>query len=192
MNRFFQFAFLLVFLSCNSTQSQEAKEINLVTAEQAHPVGVAKADYSKAVDSSMSDTGSSYLEETATYYIVIADTSGSYKELREEMLSMHGSFKIPIDTMGRSYNESKNLIALPEDDEDEVFAGDYCPRRFPSTALSLEYLGLYQEKAAEKTMALVAGIYENKSSADSAVSVFRQIEQKAFVVRTDMYIGCIH
>lgn len=192
MNKFFYYAFLLVFLSCNSTQSQEAKETILVPSEQVYPVRVVKADSPAVTDSSMNDTESSYLEETATYYIVIGDTRGSYGELRDKMFSMHGSFKIPIDTMGRSYDESKNLIALPENDEDDLFAVDYYPRRFPSATLSLEYLGLYQRKATEKTMALVTGIYENKSSADSAVSIFKQIEPKAFVVKTNMYIGCIH
>ena len=189
MNRLYQYTFLFVLASCDSTQTQESV---LVASVQPYPVGVARADAPISTDSSMSDMENSYVEETATYYVVIADTSGSYQKLYGQMLSLHGSSRIPIDTMGRSYDKSKNLIALPGDDEDDVFAGDYYPRRFPSAALSLEYLGLYQEKAAERAMALVAGIYEQQSDADRAVSAIRQLNKKAFVVKSDMYIGCIH
>ncbi|MBA9076623.1 hypothetical protein [Rufibacter quisquiliarum] len=58
--------------------------------------------------------------------------------------------------------------------------------------LSLEYLNLYQDKTQKKTMALVSGIYEKKASADSALAVLKQAAAKAFVVKTEMYIGCIH
>ncbi|WP_262490545.1 hypothetical protein [Hymenobacter sp. CRA2] len=35
------------------------------------------------------------------------------------------------DTLGRFFDEQKNLIRLPDDDEDELYAGDYFPRRCP-------------------------------------------------------------
>ena len=55
--------------------------------------------------------------------------------------------------MERTYDKAKNLIALPDNHEDEIYAGDYLPRRYPSSTLSLEYLQFYQEAASEKSIA---------------------------------------
>ncbi len=130
--------------------------------------------------------------ENATYYIVVADTGLDYDRLRQKMLSLNNDLRIPIDTMGRLYNKSKNLIALPDNDEDEEYAGQYYPRRFPSEHFSLEYLAFYDREAGEKTIALVSGIYENESRADSAMIVLRKSEKEAFKIKADIFIGCMH
>ncbi|MEZ4805298.1 MAG: hypothetical protein R2852_07405 [Bacteroidia bacterium] len=94
--------------------------------------------------------------------------------------------------MGRFYNSKKDLITLPDDDEDEVYAGDYFPRRYPSGYMSLEYLDFYQRAAREKTIALVTGIFETAIEADSALSVLQSMEKKAFKIKSEMYMGCMH
>jgi hypothetical protein len=94
--------------------------------------------------------------------------------------------------MGRFYNKTKNLIALPDKDEDEIYAGDYFPRRFPSDNLSLEYLNFYQEQSGEKTIALVTGIYETERSADSALTVLRKTADKVFKIKAYIYVGCVY
>lgn len=128
----------------------------------------------------------------ATYYVIIADTSTNYYILDKEMLALNRKLKIPIDTMGRFYNKKKNLIALPDNDQDEIYAGDYFPRRFPSENLSLEYLAIYQNRAGEQTIALVTGIYESEKKADSALVALRKTEKKIFKIKTEMYVGCLH
>lgn len=127
-----------------------------------------------------------------TYFLLVADTGLDYYALRQKMISLHSKLKIPIDTMGRFYNRSKDLIALPDNDEDEVYAGEYYPRRFPSDNLSVEYLNFYNKQSKEKTIALLTGIYETEKSADSALSIIKQVEQNAFIVEADIYIGCVH
>ncbi len=128
----------------------------------------------------------------ATYFVVVADTSLDYNVLHKKMFKLSRQLNIPIDTMGRFYNKAKNLIALPENDEDEMYAGDYFPRRFPSESLSLEYLNFYQRRAGDKMIALVTGIYETEKSADSILTVLRKIEKKAFKIKADIYVGCVH
>jgi len=127
-----------------------------------------------------------------TYFVVVADTSLFYSTIHKKMFDLSSRFKIPIDTMGRSYNKTKNLIALPDNCEDEIYAGDYFPRRFPSDFLSLEYLNLYQKEAGKKTIALVTGIYETEKSADSALTVLRKTEKKVFKIKAEIYVGCMH
>jgi hypothetical protein len=128
----------------------------------------------------------------ATYFVVVVDTGFDYPTLHNKMFELYSKFNMPIDTMGRSYNKTKNLIALPDDDEDEIYAGDYLPRRFPSDNLSLDYLDVYQREAGEKTIALVAGIYETEKSADSALSVLRMSVNNIFKIKSDIYVGCMH
>jgi|SRR6185312_2469234 len=131
-------------------------------------------------------------QDMATYYVVVADTSLDYNFLHKKMFKLNRQFRIPIDTMGRFYNKAKNLIALPDNDDDEIYAGDYYPRRYPSENLSLEYLDFYQGRAGKKTIALVTGIYETETGADSALRVIQQAERKVFKIKSEIYIGCMH
>lgn len=145
---------------------------------------------------SLSDSGSIAAENDdynyAEYFVVIADTGRKYIPLFKKMVNISLSCNMTIDTMNRHYDFERDLIALPEDDPDEIYAGEYYPRRDPSTFLSLEYLDYFQEKATEKTIALVAGIYENEVSADSALKVLREKEARSFKVKSRIYIGCMH
>ena len=45
---------------------------------------------------------------------------------------------MPTDTMGRFYNKFIDLIALPDDYENIMYAGQYFERREPTENLSLE------------------------------------------------------
>ncbi|MFC0515803.1 hypothetical protein ACFFGT_16395 [Mucilaginibacter angelicae] len=131
------------------------------------------------------------LDAYAGYYIVVADTGLNYYSLRDKMFELNRTTGIVIDTMERGYNKAKDLIALSDKDEDEIYAGAYYPRRFPSKTLSLEYLDTYQFNTSPKTIALITGIYENKASADSALQAIDKIKT-AFVFKGRVYVGCMH
>lgn len=131
-------------------------------------------------------------DETATYYVVVTDTGTNYYRLKEKMENIRESLNIPIDTLGRYYNTVKDLIALPDNDSDEIYAGDYFPRRYPSNFLSLEYMTFYSRPSSKNTIALIAGIYENKSSADSALNILKPVKSNAFAIKASIYVGCMH
>ncbi len=126
------------------------------------------------------------------FYVVIVDTNINYWYLHQKMKTLQKQFKLVIDTMGRFYNSTKDLIALPDDDEDEMFAGEYFPRRYPSCALSLEYLNYYYNPSNDKTIALVAGVFEQSASADSLLKLIVKNEPKAFKIKSEIYLGCMH
>lgn len=127
-----------------------------------------------------------------TFFVVIVDTGAEYFTLRDKMLEISKKHKLPVDTMGRHFNVTKNLIALPDDDEDEIYAGEYYPRRFPSENLSLEYLSFCSKNAGDKTIAMVSGIYETAPASDSAVKNLRTIGIAAFKIESVIYTGCMH
>ncbi len=108
------------------------------------------------------------------------------------MLALSRTLTLEIDTMDRHYNIKKNLIALPDDDGDEIYAGQYYPRCHPSPCVSLEYLNFYQDAAREKTIVLVCGIYESENTADSALKVLAKLSPRSFKIKSKLYIGCMH
>jgi hypothetical protein len=183
-----------IFFACNTHPAKESLTINNIT-----PVATIKTasnPTSKSNNTMIADTNS--VEEDgdnadayADYYVVVADTGKSYEVLRKEMFRLNKSLNIPIDTMGRTYNKTKDLIALSDNDEDEIYAGEYFPRRYPSDVLSLEYMSLYKVDTDEKTIALVTGIYQTKASADSALSTLTS-STNAFAVKAHIYVGCMH
>jgi hypothetical protein len=139
-----------------------------------------------------SRTAPSDYEETATYYIVIADTSQSYKEVHNTMVRFQQASHAEIDSMGRYYNPIKGKLIVPEDDEDEIYRGEYYPRRFPSTTLSIEYLSMYRPKSSETAFACVVGIFEKPSEAKAYVKKWRSRFPKIYSQKASVYIGCMH
>lgn len=128
----------------------------------------------------------------ALYYVVVADTSLDYYYLQKKMFNLNTKLQIPIDTLGRYYNKTKNRIVLPDNDEDEIYAGDYYPRRDVADYLSLEYMGIYKTKTRNNNIAIVTGIYEEEKKADSALIAIKNIEKKAFKIKANVYVGCLH
>lgn len=127
-------------------------------------------------------------------YIVVADTSQNYFDLRQKMFDLKWELKTEIDTMGRGFDKTKNLICLPKNDEDEIYAGDYFPRRFPSETLSLEYLTYYTNgaKPTEGTIAIIAIITDNKDQAENKLAEVKKYFDGAFILNSQIYMGCMH
>jgi hypothetical protein len=128
----------------------------------------------------------------AKYYLVIADTGLSFALLHKTMFELSSKTGIAIDTMGRIYDSKTNKIILPYDDTDEMYAGQYFPRRFPSEHLSMEYLNFYSPKADTGTIALLAGIFEEKKKADSLLKVLKPVLKSAYMQKASVYVGCMH
>lgn len=186
MKSYFFILVTAIIASCGTASpdknEKEGDSIDIKTALGFHA--------SLEADSALYNDTTNY--DHATYFVLVADTNLEYSVLRKEMFDINEQLNIPIDTMGRFYNKTKNLIALPDNDADVMYAGDYFPRRFPSSNLSLEYLDFYQRKSREKTIALVAGIYETEKSADSALTALQKNVTRAFKIKADIYVGCMH
>ncbi len=184
------FAILTIVLcSCTSNQTKENTATVATTSKDYKPTFV--VDEPKAIVPEVTDSLIP-AEEYADYFVVVVDTGFSYAALRKQMFKISNELELPIDTLGRTFDQKKNLIALPENDEDEIYAGDYFPRRGPGENLSLEYLDVYQKSASKKRIAMLSGIYENKKSADSALKIIKRIAPKAFSLKANIYIGCMH
>ncbi len=183
---FFISVFLFGACSPDSTESYAYGKETLKTDSL-------KIQNSSGSGSFVSESDSEEIDrDFTTYYIVVADTGMDYFLLHNKMFELSEQLNIPIDTMDRYYNKAKDLIALSDDDEDDIYAGEYYPRRFPSAHLSLEYLDFYTEKAGKKTIALVSGLYETDKSADSALAILKKAASNSFTLKSLVYVGCMH
>ena len=180
---FFVTVLALTLAACRQTPKvAEAAESHVAQAPAAVPIK------KHIVADSVANDSFNY----ANYYVIVADTGLNYPKLNQQMKGLAQSLHMQIDTLGRYYNEKEDLISLPKDDEDEIYAGEYFPRRQVSESLSLEYLNYYSEKAGQKTIALVTGMYADPKGADSAFVALKRFNPKAFKLYSKVYIGCMH
>jgi hypothetical protein len=187
MKPFCLFIIVIIITSCQSNAAKERSTVNNTKKIKTSISQPIKAPIKTHIDSLDVDE---QRDDYADYYVVVADTGEKYNVLRDKMFDLHQSLNVPVDTMGRTYNKAKDLIALPDDDEDEIFAGDYFQRRNISNTLSLEYLQPYLSSSKNKTIALVAGIYETKEGADSVLKLIGT--PNTFTVKAHIYEGCLH
>jgi len=172
---------VILYTSCVSTTGSNAARDSVITASPTL--------YADTIDNVITGGDTS---DYVILYLAIADTGKDYNSLRTEMFAINKALAIPIDTMGRYYNTKKKEIVLPDDDNDEMYRGQYFPRRFPSVSLSLEYYKTYDDISTSKNIALVAGMYEHKASADSALAAISSLGRHAFVLKAPVYAGCMH
>ncbi len=127
-----------------------------------------------------------------TVYLAIADTGSQYYLLQTAMYGLHAASGLPIDTLNRYYNPTKKEIVVAENDEDEMYRGEYFPRRFPGINLSIEHMNTYNSNSRANILALVAAICETKTAADSVLERISPSAKKAFVVKGAVFVGCMH
>ncbi|MDF1549249.1 MAG: hypothetical protein P1P88_15595, partial [Bacteroidales bacterium] len=129
---------------------------------------------------------------TVKKFIVIVDTNYNYFILRQKMFDLSEKLDIKIDTIDRGYDKAKDIIM--SEGADEIYTKGYFPRRFNGISLSLEYYEYFLKwmNFEQKNIALVAGIFTEKKEADSLLFQIKKIEPKSFMLKTDLYIGCMH
>lgn len=125
-------------------------------------------------------------------YIAVADTGTDYYKLSNQMYLLSKAYGMPIDTMDRYYNAKKDEIVVSDTDEDEMYRGEYFPRRSTGESLSLEYLRVYSEHTRDKNIALVAGMYSTQKGGDSMRTIIARQAPNSFVVKANVYVGCMH
>lgn len=142
-----------------------------------------EADSMEAVDAN---------PDIETYYVVVADTGLQYAPLNAQMYSLAKQMNLTVDTLGRYYNLEKKKIVLNEKDDDELYAGEYFPRRFPSTTLSMEYVDTYTPGSNPTMIGIIAGIFEEAASGEKVLQSVKAYCPNARLVKADIYVGCVH
>jgi hypothetical protein len=113
---------LILFVFPRSGEGQLRKRILLVTDESSRlPVS---SDFEQP----------SELEDC---FFLIADTSVDYLKLRAAIHEAVLKLNINFDSLGRVFNLATDSLIIPFDSDDEIYRGQYFPRRFASPQFSI-------------------------------------------------------
>jgi len=132
-------------------------------------------------------------------YIVILFSSEDFHRAEREARRLAESSRTPFSMDDRVYDPKRGLI-LSDQAADEMYRGQYLPRRFHGTVsaegeeqgyLSVEKSEAYQGLPPDRYV-VVAGIRETKAQAQKDVRFFRTWAPDAFFVKSRLYLGCIH
>lgn len=136
-------------------------------------------------------------------YLVILGSDQDFHKLYDQAKTISASSKRAFSMQGKVYDEKRGLI-LPDNDSDISYAGTYLMRRENlDYKTHQEYISIEKSEAypsfgrnyrfTEKGYYLiVAGIYEDQASATQSLKHYRTIVPKAYLKKTEIYMGCMH
>ncbi len=163
-------------------------------------------DTIKAADNDSLITGDVVSEDEYELNYVVAVAEGyDYDSLRQIAKQTSELLKFKFDTLDRYFNTSRKKIVLPDNYEDEIWAGDYFFRRFGDTIVSIEMSSAYIDTLTNKDesakakfytdtlkMFVFANMYDNKRQADSLVKILKPTFKQTIIIPTEIYMGCMH
>jgi hypothetical protein len=179
---------LLVLLVVSCGQKPAA-----IKSDKSDTVKVAAAIVAK--DTAMHEIdGSGAESESATYYLVEVARGRDYDTLKNISTNAASLLGTKFQMLDRIYKSGKGII-VPEDAEDEVYRGEYFPRRpfEDQNYVSIEMSnGFIDNEADTLEMVTIAGIYSLQTQADSVASLLKDKIPTVKTVKRDMYLGCMH
>jgi hypothetical protein len=125
--------------------------------------------------------------------ILIVGSHRSYAAALDAAKAFGRASGIEYDGRGLIYDAKRGLI-WPDDSDDELYAGQYAPRRYDScrdkACVSVERSEAY-EGFRPGLYIVVAGIV-GREDAGARLEAARRIVPTAYVKETTLYMGCMH
>lgn len=158
-------------------------------------------------EDSLENFYSEYDEEAnfLLHYVVSAAHGYNYDSLRHIAQEVSMLLHWELDSLGRYYNADQKKIIVPEDSDDEVWAGEYLFRRYGEDFVSIEMQSGYIEVAVEKDdyardlfyqdttkMFVCAGIFTEEKSAKAIANKIKEICPNVSIIPSELYMGCMH
>ncbi|NBX02943.1 MAG: hypothetical protein EBR02_02530 [Alphaproteobacteria bacterium] len=134
-------------------------------------------------------------DQMAHVYIVGLGKSKDYAALRTKALALAGVLGMKYSDDDRIYDAQKGLIYPSDYKGDEMYAGAYFPRRNiddPEVQVSLEMRDYYDNSIPVGTMTIMVGVYTSKKEAKAVYKKVKAIDPEAYLLKTDLYMGCMH
>lgn len=187
---------LFSLFSCNKEES-ESKEIIRSEASSEKLMTVNPDDINL-------EENEEFMDESELNYIISVAEGYNYDSLRAVALQTASLLHFKFDSLGRYYNPQKGIV-VPEDDEDEMWAGEYFLRRSGEDVVSIEMRHAYidtiianNEIAVERfsqdtsRMFVFATMYPDKERADSLADIIRESFPSTRIFPASIYMGCMH
>ena len=137
-------------------------------------------------------------------YIVAVEEGTNYFNLRSTALKVCKTLNVRFDTLERYYNPIKQRIVLPDDNQDDIYAGGYILRRYDDGFVSIEMRNAYvdinlkdeaQQNAFYKDttkMFVFAAMSGNRVEADSIAKLLKKQFTGTKIIASKLYMGCMH
>lgn len=148
--------------------------------------------------SSCAGTARSTDTETQDRWLVILGTYQDFAKAKREAETYAQASGIPFTMNGMVFDEKG--LHLPDNDPDQIYAGDYLLRRFNTASLgdqillehlSIEKSGAYAGLPSDHYI-IVASVAESSKEATRLRKHFKKIAPKAYVKKTRIFLGCLH
>lgn len=154
--------------------------------------------FPKAVSVATTIRADAFGAEEAAHFrtgLLIVGSHGTYRAALAAAKAFSAASGIAYDSQGMTYDAKRGLI-LPDDSDDEIYAGQYMRRRYDScsgndTCVSVERSEAY-EGFRPGLYIVVAGVVGHGAEADERLKVARKIVPSAYIKQTTLYMGCIH
>jgi hypothetical protein len=148
---------------------------------------------SKADHEMDKDTNEYVEEEYVDFFVTIADTGHSFEAMTKTMMHLTQSFgAVEMEHPINQYIPERDSLMVPPDSDDEMWRGAYMLRRSADETMTVEYLDMYDTAAPPGTMAVVTGIWSERSQADSVLRAHRSGSPVPRLIPARLYQGCMH
>ena len=133
-------------------------------------------------------------EDYETAFVIVLDTSEQFNKIFHLAMATSKKYQIEFDTTERTYFPETNIWGVSQSSSDEIYRGQYFPRRKgdEKDKLSLEYMYWYDKKSNDKKLMLVSNIFSFSMDAEQSVAAWRKSFPQAFILQCEMYMGCMH
>jgi hypothetical protein len=137
--------------------------------------------------------------EVRDKYLVILCAEREFSAAKQEAERVSALAGVPFSMNGNVWDSSRGLI-LPDNCQDPIYCGEYLPRRYneldltaadPVGYISVEKSEAYPGLPKGKYIA-VAAISNSNDEAEKELLKFKPFASKAYVAKTEIYMGCIH
>jgi hypothetical protein len=174
---------LFLLIQCNSAEKKSDKR-----------GANAQIDSLKPIESVSDINIEEQKEDYETAFIVVLDTSDQFQKMYDLAIATSKQYHVPFDTIEKTYYPETNIWGVSMNSEDEIYHGEYFPRRDGSNSdlLSLEYQNWYDNGSREKNLMLVTNIFSFSLDAEANVAYWRQFFPNAFILQREVYMGCMH
>ena len=137
--------------------------------------------------------------EVRDKYLVILCTEREFSSAKQEAERASQLSGVQFSMRGHVWDSNRGLI-LPDDCEDPIYCGEYALRRYneleltkahPVGYISVEKSAAYPHLQKDYYIALAA-ICDSHEAAEKELLKFKPFAPKAYVTKTEIYMGCIH
>jgi hypothetical protein len=144
------------------------------------------------------DVDAFFRSHTYDKYLVIVCAVPEFRSARREAERVSMLSGVQFSMNGRVWDPNRGLI-LPDVCDDPVYCGEYLPRRYNELHFITNLVGYISVEKSEAYPHLEKGYYivlaaicDSNDEAEQELLKFKPFAPKAYIAKTEIYMGCIH